>query len=144
MPVVLRASSKCFLRFLMNVSGPPRYTTLPSIFLPWASPAIVWLTTATRIEAAISSVRAPWFIKGWMSDFANTPHLDAIVYISVDLSARRSMSFIEIPSSVAIWSMNAPVPPAQEPFILTSSLFFKKRILASSPPSSMTASVFGM
>ena len=40
--------------------------------------------------------------------------------------------------------MNAPVPPAQEPFIRSSSAPPKKMILASSPPSSMTASVSGM
>jgi len=45
---------------------------------------------------------------------------------------------------VAIWSMKAPVPPAQEPFIRSSSAPPKKMILASSPPSSMTASVSGM
>ena len=39
--------------------------------------------------------------------------------------------------------MNAPVPPAQVPFILTSSPFVKKRILASSPPNSIIVSVSG-
>ena len=44
----------------------------------------------------------------------------------------------------AIWSANAPVPPAQVPFMRTSRLPFKKRIFASSPPSSITTSVSGM
>ena len=44
---------------------------------------------------------------------------------------------------VAIWSMKAPVPPAQEPFIRTSRPLVKNRILASSPPSSMMQSVPG-
>ena len=46
-------------------------------------------------------------------------------------------------SSVAIWSMKAPVPPAQEPFIRSSMPPSKKMILASSPPSSMTAEASG-
>ena len=37
--------------------------------------------------------------------------------------------------------MKAPVPPAQVPFILTSTPLVKNKILASSPPSSMTTSV---
>ena len=45
--------------------------------------------------------------------------------------------------SVAIWSMNAPVPPAHVPFILISNPPVRKIIFASSPPSSITASVFG-
>ena len=44
----------------------------------------------------------------------------------------------------AIWSINAPVPPAQVPFIRCSIDFPKYIILASSPPSSITTSVFGM
>ena len=55
-------------------------------------------------------------------------------------------SFISVgvtPNSVAIWSMNAPVPPAQEPFMRTS-VPLQKRIFASSPPSSMMTSVPGM
>ena len=39
--------------------------------------------------------------------------------------------------------MNAPVPPAQLPFMRTSVPFVRKRILASSPPSSMMQSVPG-
>ena len=46
-------------------------------------------------------------------------------------------------NSVAIWSMKAPVPPAQLPFMRSSSPPLKKMIFASSPPSSMTASVSG-
>ncbi len=46
--------------------------------------------------------------------------------------------------NVAIWSMKAPVPPAQLPFMRSSRAPPKKMILASSPPSSMTASVPGM
>ena len=40
-------------------------------------------------------------------------------------------------SSEAIWSIKAPVPPAQLPFMRWSSPPVKKIILASSPPSSM-------
>ena len=45
--------------------------------------------------------------------------------------------------SVAIWSMNAPVPPAQEPFMRASMAPCKNSIFASSPPSSMITSVAG-
>ena len=44
---------------------------------------------------------------------------------------------------VAIWSMKAPVPPAQEPFIRSSMPPSKKMIFASSPPSSTTAEASG-
>ena len=44
-------------------------------------------------------------------------------------------------SREAIWSMKAPVPPAQVPFIRSSTPPVRKRILASSPPSSMTMSM---
>ena len=46
-------------------------------------------------------------------------------------------------NKVAIWSMKAPVPPAQDPFIRTSITSVRNKILASSPPSSMITSVFG-
>ena len=57
--------------------------------------------------------------------------------------AAASISSALIFSSVAIWSMKAPVPPAQEPFIRTSMPPVRNRILASSPPSSMMQSVPG-
>ena len=50
---------------------------------------------------------------------------------------------MDMSSSTAIWSMNAPVPPAQEPFIRSSMPPAKKITLASSPPSSITAPVSG-
>ena len=117
---------------------------MPSIFLPCASPAIVWFTTATSTDDATSSILAPWLMMGWISDLAKTPQRDAIVYICVDCSLSLSISSRLMPRSVAIWSMNAPVPPAHVPFILTSSPFFRKRIFASSPPSSIIVSVSGM
>ena len=46
-------------------------------------------------------------------------------------------------SRVAIWSINAPVPPAQLPFIRSSIPPLKKIIFASSPPSSITQDVSG-
>ena len=59
-------------------------------------------------------------------------------------SAALFISSALIFSRVAIWSMKAPVPPAQLPFIRTSVPLVRNRILASSPPSSMTQSVFGI
>ena len=47
-------------------------------------------------------------------------------------------------SRAAIWSIKAPVPPAQLPFILWSISFLRKVILASSPPNSMATSVSGI
>ena len=46
-------------------------------------------------------------------------------------------------SRVAIWSIKAPVPPAQLPFMRTSVPLVRNRIFASSPPSSITQSVAG-
>ena len=46
--------------------------------------------------------------------------------------------------NTAIWSMKAPVPPAQDPFILCSKLPDRYVIFASSPPNSITTSVEGM
>ena len=58
-------------------------------------------------------------------------------------SAALFISSALILSSVAIWSMKAPVPPAQLPFMRTSVPLVRNRIFASSPPSSMTQSVAG-
>ena len=44
---------------------------------------IVWFTTAWKIEAARFGFVAPSLIRGWMSDFAKTPHLAAIGYIDL-------------------------------------------------------------
>ncbi len=45
---------------------------------------------------------------------------------------------------VAIWSIKAPVPPAQEPFMRTSMEPERNSIFASSPPSSITTSASGI
>ncbi|OEG69555.1 hypothetical protein ATZ36_08860 [Candidatus Endomicrobiellum trichonymphae] len=59
-------------------SGPPRKHTFPLIACPLAKPPIVWLTTACKMLAAISSFAAPSFKSGIISAFAKTPHLAAI------------------------------------------------------------------
>ncbi len=104
---------------------------------------MVWFTTALKMLAAISSLRAPWFSKGWMSVLANTPQRDAIEYSFLLCSLNLLSSSGVILSRVAIWSINAPVPPAQEPFMRSSRPPEKNIILASSPPSSITTSVSG-
>ena len=117
------SSSVSMNRFLSserNDSGPPRNATLPFIVCPHASPLIVWLTTAWNIEADRSSIGAPSLISGCMSVFANTPHLAAIGYIMVCFFAASLSPEASVLSSAAIWSMNAPVPPAHVPFILCS------------------------
>ena len=65
------------------------------------------------------------------------------MYVFSAFWAAASISSALIFRRVAIWSMKAPVPPAQEPFIRTSVPPVKNRILASSPPSSMMTSVPG-
>ena len=54
-----------------------------------------------------------------------------------------SISSVVRSSKVAIWSINAPVPPAQVPFIRSSAPPSKKMTFASSPPSSITTLVSG-
>ncbi len=110
---------------------------------PCASPAIVWFATAANMLAEISVLRAPWFKSGCMSDLAKTPQREAMVYIFSYFEASASISSSGTLSSVAIWSINAPVPPAHEPFMRTSIPPERKSIFASSPPSSMITSVPG-
>ena len=64
--------------------------------------------------------------------------VQGLVVLGVIVEAEASVS-----SSVAIWSMNAPVPPAHEPFMRCSGVGFRYVILASSPPSSMMTSACG-
>ena len=91
----------------------------------------------------MSGMAAPWLMSGWMSLLANTPQRDAMVYVFSACCAASFISSGVILSSVAIWSMNAPVPPAQLPFMRTSVPPVRKRIFASSPPSSMMTSASG-
>ena len=79
MPFTPRIRSKASRSRLKKVSGPPKYTTFPVISRPWASPAMVWFTTATRMDAAMSFFWAPWFKSAWMSLLANTPHREAML-----------------------------------------------------------------
>ena len=90
--------------------------------------------------AEMSSFRAPWFRRGWISDFANTPQRLAMGYTFSACMESSSISDTEMFRSVAIWSMNAPVPPAQLPFMRCSVPPVIKMIFASSPPSSTAAS----
>ena len=69
----------------------------------------------------------------------NTPQREAMGYIR---SAFKASSFIcstEKPNSSAIWSIKAPVPPAQFPFMRKSVAvpLRKNTTLASSPPMSI-------
>ena len=84
-------------------------------------------------------------IRFWMSVLQNTPHRDAIGYTCVALSANAPNSSGETPRRMAIWSMNAPVPPAQLPFIRRSEgcPSEKNTILASSPPMSIMVETSG-
>ena len=55
-----------------------------------------------------------------MSVFENTPQRDAMGCSCFAANAMSFSSPIEQPMSAAIWSMNAPVPPAQLPFMRKS------------------------
>ena len=93
--------------------------------------------------AATSACFAPWFRRGCTSVLANTPHREAMGYNRSLSRLSRSSSSVVTLRSIAIWSMKAPVPPGQEPFIRSSMPPSKKIIFASSPPSSTTAEASG-
>ena len=124
-------------------SGPPRKTIFPRIGRPQARPEIVCSATASKTLRAASERGTPLFKSATRSVFAKTPHREAIGCETVAESASSSSPAASVERSAAIWSMKAPVPPAQLPFIRSSSPPLRKMILASSPPSSMTASVSG-
>jgi len=94
----------------------------PLIGRPQASPAIVWVATAWKTEAARSVCSAPWLSSGCTSDFANTPHRDAMGYRWVYSAASSLRPEASVCRRVAIWSMKAPVPPAQVPFMRCSGV----------------------
>ena len=123
----------------MNVSGPPQKSTGLSMSQPRASVVTVCTVTAWKMEAAISSRRAFLATRFWMSVLQNTPHREAMGYTLSAFKARRFNSSTSTPRIIAIWSMNAPVPPAQFPFIRKSaaSPSLKNTTLASSPPISI-------
>ena len=54
--------------------------TVPWIGRPDARPAMVWVATAVKMEAARSGLAAPSLISGCRSVLANTPQRDAIGY----------------------------------------------------------------
>ena len=60
------------------------------------------------------------------------------------LAARSLRPLASVFRRAAMWSMKAPVPPAQTPFMRSSGALPKYMILASSPPSSTMVSVWGM
>lgn len=80
-----------------------------------------------------------------MSVLQNTPQRDAMGYTCDESIASLPSSSFETPSSMAIWSMNAPVPPAQLPFMRRSVALCssKNTTLASSPPMSIMVDTSG-
>ena len=101
---------------------------------------MVCMATALKMEAAMSAVGSLRLTRFCMSVLAKTPQRDAMGYMRVKVAASSLIFLGSMSRSVAIWSMKAPVPPAQEPFMRMSGLLFlwKKTILASSPPKSMS------
>ena len=110
---------------LMKNNGPPRNTTVP------------------KIDAARSGFAAPSLMSGCRSVFAKTPQRDAIGYRCSYARAISLRPAASVSKSVDIWSMNAPVPPAHDPFIRCSGVGLRYVIFASSPPSSMMTSACG-
>ena len=51
---------------------------MPRIGCPHARPAIVWVATAWKTDAAMSSCAAPSLISGCTSVLANTPQREAM------------------------------------------------------------------
>ena len=81
---------------------------------------MVCVTTDWKMDAAMSSLRAPSFSSGCTSVLANTPQRLAMGY---SVACSRASSFrppASVFRSAAIWSMNAPVPPAHVPFMRCS------------------------
>ena len=78
------------------------------------------MATAWKIEAAMSSGRAPSLRSGCTSDFAKTPQRLAIGWMRSMPLASSLRPGASVLSSDAIWSMKAPVPPAQVPFMRCS------------------------
>ena len=134
----------------LKVSGPPSNATGLSISSPCASPPIVCFAIAWNAESARSSFAAPWFKSGWISVFAYTPQRPEMSYTCSPFAASALNSSTGTFSTDAISSINAPVPPAQLPFIRISetlliwsvSLSLKKIIFASWPPSSIAVPTF--
>ena len=87
---------------------------------------------------------------GWISVFAYTPQRPEMSYTCSPFAASALNSSTGTFSTDAISSINAPVPPAQLPFIRISetlliwsvSLSLKKIIFASWPPSSIAVPTF--
>ena len=119
-PSSLSVSSKRLRSSGRYCSGPPRKATLPRMGRPHARPEMVCVTTDWNMDAAMSSLRAPSFSSGWTSVLANTPQRLAMGYMVVWLFASSLRPPASVFRSEAIWSMKAPVPPAQVPFMRCS------------------------
>ena len=77
--VNFKVSIKRIFNWSKKYKGPPKNTIFPSSGRPWARLPIVWLTTAWKIESAISALETPSFNKAWTSVLAKTPQREAIV-----------------------------------------------------------------
>ncbi len=108
---------KACLRAGMKVSGPPQKRMPGFSSQPWERVVTVCTATAWKMDAAMSVFGTFLLIRFCTSVLEKTPHREAMGCIWVACPASVSSSSISVPSSRAIWSMNAPVPPAQLPFI---------------------------
>ena len=131
---------KLALSSVKNERGPPKNETLPSRLRPQAKPEMVCSQTASKTDLAISALLTPWFNKATRSVLAKTPQREAIGWVLCAFWASSFNSMVLTLSKVAIWSMKAPVPPAQASFIRSSTPLFKNKILPSSPPNSIATS----
>ena len=122
-----------------KAKGPPQKNTLGRISLPRASELMTWMATALNTDLAMSLRLTLRLARFWISVFEKTPQREAIGYTFSALCASVLSSLVSISNKAAVWSIKAPVPPAQLPFIRISGIFpsSKKIILLSSPPISM-------
>ena len=81
---------------------------------------MVCVTTDWKMDAAMSSLRAPSLMSGCTSVLANTPQRLAMGYSVVAPCASTFRPPASVFKSAAIWSMKAPVPPAHVPFMRCS------------------------
>ena len=122
-----------------KAKGPPQKNTFGKISLPRANELITCIATALNTDLAMSLRLTLRLARFWISVLEKTPQREAIGYTCSALCASVFNSLVSISSNAAVWSIKAPVPPAQLPFIRISGIFpsSKKIILLSSPPISI-------
>ena len=112
---------KACLRAGMKVSGPPQKRMPGFSSQPWERVVTVCTATAWKMDAAMSVFGTFLLIRFCTSVLEKTPHREAMGCIWGRLSGQRIELVYLRAEQQAIWSMNAPVPPAQLPFMRRSA-----------------------